>query len=146
MKRTPQLALALLVSCLLTSTGLADPTAGMTTGKPDLKSVGPLAFGPNGILFVADARSAAVVAIDTQDTKPGASDKLLKIEGINTKLAALLGTAADQILVNDMAINPISRNAGLNVRNYILSQVEERRSSPRDDLFTVLAEADFPRR
>ena len=43
-------------------------------------------------------------------------------------------------------INPVSRNAGLNVRNYILSQVEERRTSPRDDLFTVLAEAKFPRR
>jgi cytochrome P450 len=41
--------------------------------------------------------------------------------------------------------NPISRKAGLAVRGYILSQVQERRHAPRDDLFTVLAEADLPR-
>lgn len=43
-------------------------------------------------------------------------------------------------------MNDVSRRAGLEVRDYILAQVEERRSSPREDLFTVLAEADFPRR
>jgi cytochrome P450 len=42
-------------------------------------------------------------------------------------------------------MNPISRNAGAAVRDYILTQVTERRTAPRDDLFTVLAEADFPR-
>jgi cytochrome P450 len=42
-------------------------------------------------------------------------------------------------------MNPISRNAGAAVRDYILTQVTERRTTPRDDLFTVLAEADFPR-
>lgn len=41
-------------------------------------------------------------------------------------------------------MNDVSRRAGLEVRDYILAQVEERRSSPREDLFTVLAEADFP--
>lgn len=116
MKRTTQIALGLLVSCLLASSGLSqDLTVGMTAGKPTFKSVGPLSFGPNGILFVADAQSAAITAIDTQDTKPGATNKLLKVEGINGKIAALLGTAADQILINDMAINPISRNAYLAV-------------------------------
>lgn len=116
MKRIMQIALGLVVSCLLASSGLsADLTVGMTEGKPVFKSVGPLAFGPNGILFVADAQSAAIVAIDTQDTKPAAAGKLLKVEGINAKIAALLGTAADQILINDMAINPISRNAYLAV-------------------------------
>jgi cytochrome P450 len=42
-------------------------------------------------------------------------------------------------------MNPTSRRAGGAVRDYILTQVNERRATPRDDLFTVLAEADFPR-
>jgi hypothetical protein len=32
------------------------------------------------------------------------------VEGINQKIAALLGTAADQILINDLVVNPLSRN------------------------------------
>jgi hypothetical protein len=86
----------------------------MKEGKPEFKSMGPLAFGPDGILFVADTRSAAITAIATGDTK-AANAKPLKVEAINQKIAALLGTAADQILINDLAINPISRNAYLAV-------------------------------
>jgi hypothetical protein len=91
----------------------ADWTAGMKEGKPTLKSMGPLAFGPDGILFVADTKGAAVVAIATGDTTPAAGDKPFKVEGINQKIAGLLGTSADQILINDLAVNPISRNAYL---------------------------------
>ena len=39
-------------------------------GNPKLKSMGPLAFAPDGILLVADTKGAAVVAIATGDTKP----------------------------------------------------------------------------
>jgi hypothetical protein len=62
---------------------------------------------------VADTKAAAVVAIATGDVKPAPGAKLLKVEGINQKVAALLGTTADQILIEDMAVNPISRNAYL---------------------------------
>jgi hypothetical protein len=90
-------------------------TSGMTEGKPELKSVGPLAFGPDGVLFVADTKAAAIAAIATGDTKPAANPKPLKVEAINQKIAALLGSSADQILINDLAINPISHNAYLSV-------------------------------
>jgi hypothetical protein len=90
-------------------------TADMKDGNPGLKSAGPLAFGPDGILFVADARSAAIVAISTGDVKPAANAAPLKIEGVNQKIAALLGTTPDQILIDDLAINPLSRNAYLAV-------------------------------
>jgi hypothetical protein len=86
----------------------------MKEGNPGLKSAGPIAFGPEGILFVADTKAAAVVAIDTGDNK-AADSKVSKIEGINQKVAGLLGTSADQILINDMAINPVSHNAYLAV-------------------------------
>jgi hypothetical protein len=84
-------------------------------GKVTFKSMGPIAFGPEGILFVADTKSAAVVALDTADTKAATAAKALKVEGINQKIAALLGTTADQVLINDLAVNPISRNTYLAV-------------------------------
>lgn len=88
-------------------------TADMKEGKVELKSAGPLAFGPDGILFVADTKAAAIVAIATGDTKAG--NGVLKVEGINQKVAALLGTSPDQILIDDLAINPLSHNAYLAV-------------------------------
>jgi hypothetical protein len=95
-----------LFSTLATAEGLKD---GMTEGNATFKSMGPLAFGPEGILFVADTKAAAVVAIDTGDTKAATGDKALKVEGINAKIAALLGTAANDVLINDVVVNPISR-------------------------------------
>src|SRR5215470_3372837 len=90
-------------------------TSEMKEGKPEFKSMGPLAFGPDGILFVADSKAAAITAIATGDTKSAANAKPLKVEAINQKIAALLGASADQILITDLAINPVSHNAYLAV-------------------------------
>lgn len=92
-----------------------DLTAGMKQGKAEFKSMGPLAFGPDGILFIADTKAAAISAIATGDTAGNAAAKQLKVEGINQKLAALLGTTADQVLIDDMVVNPGSRNVYLAV-------------------------------
>ncbi|MDQ3011291.1 MAG: hypothetical protein M3X11_11380 [Acidobacteriota bacterium] len=89
-------------------------TAEMKEGKAELKSAGPLAFGPDGILFVADTKAASIIAIATGDTASAAA-KPLKVEAINQKIAALLGTSAEEILIQDMAINPVSGNAYLAV-------------------------------
>lgn len=89
-------------------------TAEMKEGKAELTSTGPLAFGPDGILFAADTKAAAIVAIATGDTK-AANANSVKVEGINQKIAALLGTSAEQILIDDMAVNPISHNVYLSV-------------------------------
>jgi hypothetical protein len=90
-------------------------TADLKEGKVELKSAGPLAFGPDGVLFVADTKAAAIVALATGDTKGAANAKPLKVEAINQKIAALLGTTADQILIEDLAVNPASHNAYLSV-------------------------------
>ena len=113
---TRYLLVSLFTLCAAVPGALAGTwTAGMQEGKPAFKSMGPLAFGPEGILFIADTRSAAIVAIATDDTTPAANAKPLKVEGINQTIAGLLGTTADQILINDMVVNPISRNAYLAV-------------------------------
>jgi hypothetical protein len=93
----------------------ADPSASLKKGTPDLKSAGPLTFGPDGILFVGDTQGAALFAIDTGDRAKGKDTGAIKVEGINAKVAELLGTNPQQILINDLAINPASGRAYLSV-------------------------------
>jgi hypothetical protein len=83
-------------------------------GQPGLKFAGPLAFGPEGILFVGDPLSAAVFAIDTGDRAAG-EGAAIKVDKINQQVAALLGSSPDQVLINDLAVNPISGTAYLSV-------------------------------
>jgi hypothetical protein len=76
-------------------------------GKPDLKSAGALAFGPKGVLFVGDPLGAQVFAIGVtpaQNATPIGAD--FKLEGVDAKIAALLGTAADGIKINDVVVEP----------------------------------------
>lgn len=109
-------ALAVVVGLLTLAAPAEDWTAGMQEGKPAIKSMGPLSFGPDGILFAADTKSAAIFAIATGNAKSaGASDKPLKVEGLDRKVAALLGSSTDQILIDDMAVNPLTRTAYLAV-------------------------------
>src|SRR3989454_1645774 len=117
MKRTTRhILLSLLALGLVAASAHASNwTEGMKEGNPHFKSMGPLAFGPDGLLLVADTKSAAIVAIATGDSAPASGAKLPKAEAINRKIAGLLGTTADQILIEDLAVNPISRNAYLAV-------------------------------
>lgn len=108
------LALALCAYGALASGADARTAYDLKEGKVELKSAGPLTFGPDGILFVADTKAAAILAIATGDTK-AATAKPIKVEAINQKIAALLGTSADQILIEDLAVNPGSRNVYLAV-------------------------------
>ncbi len=101
---------------LLTGVARADTKKSAQSGKPDLKSVGPLAFGPNGILFVGDPKGAAVFAIETGDTA-ATSAGAFKVEGIGEKIAGAMGIdpKKTKMLITDMAVNPISGNAYLGV-------------------------------
>jgi hypothetical protein len=82
----------------------------MQTGKVELKSAAALAVGPDGILFVGDTLGSKIVALDTDDRTPSKSAASLEIKGINEKIAAMLGTTADQILIQDVVVNPVSKN------------------------------------
>jgi hypothetical protein len=84
-------------------------------GTPDLKSAGPLAFGPSGILFVADPIGAAVFAIDVGEADSSAPVKDLSVEQIDVKVSALLGTSPKEIEIRDLAVQPGSGKAYLSV-------------------------------
>jgi hypothetical protein len=83
--------------------------------SPELKSAGALAFGPEGILFVGDSQGATIYALDTGDRTPSEGKDLPKVENIDQKIASLLGIEATQLMVNDVAVNPVSRNTYLSV-------------------------------
>jgi hypothetical protein len=94
----------------------ATPAAAATAATaPDLKSAGTLAFGPNNVLFIGDSQSAAVFAVDVRDEGKDASAEPVRLAGIDTKIAALLGTTADAVVINDMAVHPESQNIYLAV-------------------------------
>lgn len=113
LRRTFVLAAVLAVG--LSFAAEADPSKGLTEGTVTLKSAGPLAFGPAGILFVADPAAATIYAIDTGDNKASESADRPKVEGIDEKIASLLGTEAKQIQVRDLTVNPISGTTYLSV-------------------------------
>ena len=94
---------------------LPAPAADLASGKVQLQSAGPMAFGPDGILFVGDSVGASIVAIDTGDETPSSATPSINVKGVNAKIASLLGTSADQVVINDVKANPISKNVYLSV-------------------------------
>ncbi|HTU17068.1 MAG TPA: hypothetical protein VMG10_03335 [Gemmataceae bacterium] len=93
----------------------AGPRDSLKKGSPKLQSISALAFGPEGILFIGDARAAAIVALDTQDYPETASTDLPKVESLDEKIASLLGIEASQLVFNALAVNPRSGNTYLGV-------------------------------
>ena len=47
----------------------AKSVSGFVKGNPEIKSISALTFGPKGVLFIGDSKSASVFAIDTKDNK-----------------------------------------------------------------------------
>lgn len=85
------------------------------TGKVDLKSAGAMAFGPGGILFIGDSIRGEVFAVDTRDTSPSPDLAGLHIPSIDREIAGMLGIMPDQLLINDIKVNPISHNIYISV-------------------------------
>jgi hypothetical protein len=114
LRMRPVLAVAALLA-LASALPAAEKAEGLTRGTPDLKSAGALAFGPPGILFVGDSQGSAVFAIDTGDRTAATETGRPKVEGLDDKIASLLGIEAKQLLVNDLAVNPVSGNTYLSL-------------------------------
>lgn len=113
MFRKTMLLTVALACCALTAQ--AERKFGLEMGSPGLKSAGALAFGPAGILFVADAKQATVFALDTQDTQGDPSGVKFEIKGLNKAVADLLGAEVRDVSINDLAVNPLSGNLYLSV-------------------------------
>jgi hypothetical protein len=91
--------------------GTVETAAAQAPAAVELQSIGPLAFGPDGVLFAADRQAAAIYAIDlganATSGAPGAKD----VAGIDQQIASVLGTDAQGVQITDLAVHPKSKNA-----------------------------------
>jgi hypothetical protein len=107
------LVIALIVLASLTPSSAVQITR---TGEgATFSSIGPLTFGPDGTLFAADNQGAAIVALDLGPQADAAANGAKGLDGIDAKLAALLGTAASEVVITDLVVHPRTRNAYLSV-------------------------------
>src|SRR6187455_2610749 len=79
--------------------------------NPAFKTIGPLAFSPDGVLFAGDTQSAAIFALDLGKAATGGAPGAKAIPAFDQKVAALLGTDVREITVTDLAVHPKTRNA-----------------------------------
>jgi hypothetical protein len=85
-----------------------DPvTKGMT---PTFKYMGTLAFGPEGVLFVADAQDVSITALTLGKQLAGAVPGTKDISSVDQKIASLLGIDAKKLVISDMVVDPKSHN------------------------------------
>jgi hypothetical protein len=78
---------------------------------PALQSIGPLTFSPEGVLFAADRTAATIYALELGEAAAGGAPGSVNVSDIDQKIAALLGTAAAEIMVTDLAVHPKTRHA-----------------------------------
>lgn len=104
-------ALTLQAAPLHAAQSLKNPTK----SDPALKSIGPISFGSDGVLLIAEPGIPAVVAVSTGDT--GATKALAQpVADTAGAIAGALSTTADKIQLVDMAANT-SGNIYFSVRD-----------------------------
>src|SRR5437870_2393843 len=113
MRRTALIGLGVALCLAAAAPRTVVTAADMPAGKVDLVSAGRLAFGPDGVLFVADSVGGQIVAIDTMDKTAAKAPVKIDVQGVDAKIAALVGIAPDQIMINDVKVNPASKNVYL---------------------------------
>jgi hypothetical protein len=76
-------------------------------GGLKLAAAGALSFGPGGLLIIAEPRMGSIVAVQTADTGPVQKLKQ-RVDKVPELIASGLGTTADNVTINDLAVNPAS--------------------------------------
>src|SRR5262247_3341632 len=95
-----KLAAVLALVFVTASAPAAAPSAPVVQGVgPAFQSIGPLSFAPDGMLFAGDTASAAIFAVDLGGAAGGGAAGSAVVEGIDQKIAALLGTTAAEITI-----------------------------------------------
>jgi len=105
-----RLACALLLALVAVPLAAEPPSAAFTTGRPDIRSLSALSFGPEGVLFVGDGKGGAVFALDLGPRAAREVEKPETVTDIEGRLAALLGAAPADVMIHDMAVDPIAKD------------------------------------
>jgi hypothetical protein len=88
---------------------------GLATGVVELKSAGPIVFGPQGVLFVGDPAAAMVYAIATSDPSGDASKVNVNVPDIAARVAEALAIDEKQVQLGRLAASPVSGNVYMSV-------------------------------
>ena len=80
-------------------------------GDVKLQSIGPLSPGPDGVLFISDPKAASIISIMTTAKPADNPSGNFKVEGLNGKVAAVLGASVDQVRIIDLAVDTSSKLA-----------------------------------
>ncbi len=97
-----------LISFVSAATHAAD-IRGLEKGTPEMKSATHLAFGPEDILFVGDAKAATIFAIATGDTEGDASKASINIDNLPKAIGDVMHAA--KVDINDLTVNPRTGSA-----------------------------------
>lgn len=100
------------------SLNMSQPVAAqsdMDKGDVKLESAGPMAFAPDGVLLVGDTKAAKVYAIQTGESAADPEAVTIKVDDLGSSLGAALGIDSEEVMINDMAVNPKTGTAYLSV-------------------------------
>lgn len=112
MRHTSLKLTVVVVLALATSGSLTGAASTATSGSgPTFKHIGPLAFGPDGVLFAADGQDVSITALQLSKQLAAGAPGTKDVPGIDQKIAGLLGIDAKNLLITDMVVNPKTGNA-----------------------------------
>ena len=112
MKRRIAVPAALL--CAAATIAWMSPEPSKRRGAPAITSLGQLAFGPGNVLFIGDNDGAQIFAVEIDDASKGSGS--INLDGLDAKVAQLLGANIADIQINDLAVHPVSKNVYLSVK------------------------------
>lgn len=114
-RKQSYIKLIFIATSLYLTLGFSGASVFADEGEVSLQHAGPLAFAPGGILLIGDTKAAALYAIETKDLTPLEGSGEINLQKVDAKIAAALGTSTDNILINDLTVNPLSGKAYLSV-------------------------------
>jgi hypothetical protein len=114
MRSSIKIAAALAFVALAAYAPTVAPAAAAAAG-PQFQSIGPLAFGPGGVLYAADSAAGRIYALDLGAQATGGAPGTANVANITRKIAAMLGTDALQISVTDLAVDARTHNSFVSV-------------------------------
>jgi hypothetical protein len=115
MKSLVKISAVLAFAALAAQAPTMTSTAVSAASGPQLQSIGPISFGPNGVLFAADSVGAAIFALDLGSQATGGAPGTANVTGLDQKVAAALGTDAREVAIADLAVDQRTKNSYLSV-------------------------------
>lgn len=94
--------------------GLVLPLGLSSQTNPALKSINAIAFNEDGVLFIGDSQNGAIFALELKDEAAEAPESV-NFKKVDEHVAAMLGTTASDISIQDMAVNPVSKAVYLGI-------------------------------